>query len=126
MKALIVDDSRAIRGILGRILSRNGFTVCEAGDGLQALEAIQGEAANITLLCADFNMPEMDGIELLKAVRAMDKFKSLPCVMITTETHLETVTAALQVGAEYIMKPFTSDMVVEKLRMMGVLEAVSA
>lgn len=126
MKALIVDDSRAIRGILGRILSRNGFTVCEAADGLQALKALDGEAADISLLCADFNMPEMDGIELLKAVRAIPKFGSLACVMITTETHLETVSAALQVGAEYIMKPFTSDMVVEKLRMMGVLEAVSA
>ncbi len=126
MKALIVDDSRAIRGILGRILSRNGFTVSEAADGLQALKALDGDAADISLLCADFNMPEMDGIELLKAVRANPKFTSLPCIMITTETHLETVSAALKVGAEYIMKPFTADMVLEKLRMMGVLEAVGA
>lgn len=126
MKALIVDDSRAIRGILGRILTRHGFTVCEAGNGVEALKMLAGEAADIGLLCADFNMPEMDGIEMLKIVRTMDQFKTLPCVMITTETHIETVVAALDVGAEYIMKPFTSEMVLDKLRIMGVVEAVSA
>lgn len=121
-KALVVDDSRAVRGILGRILTRNGFTVREAANGVEAMKELEGEAADIALLCVDYNMPEMNGIELLRRMRRMVRFERLPVVMITTETHLESIAKALSAGAnEYLMKPFTEDMVLDKLRILGVL-----
>jgi two-component system chemotaxis response regulator CheY len=121
-KVLVVDDSRAIRGILTRILTRNGFEVCQAENGVEALKALEGEAADISLLCADYNMPEMNGVELIRNMRAMPKFVSLPAIMITTETHMASMQAAFDAGAnEYVMKPFTSDMILDKLRMLGVL-----
>lgn len=121
-KALVVDDSRAIRRILGRILLRNGFSICEAANGVEALRSLGGEAADITLLCVDYNMPEMNGVELLKAMRGIPQFHDLPVMMITTETHVETMQRAFAAGvSEYVMKPFTEDMVVDKLRLLGIL-----
>jgi two-component system chemotaxis response regulator CheY len=121
-KVLIVDDSRAIRSILGKILARNGFEVCQAGNGVEALQALTSNASDISLLCADYNMPEMNGIELLQNMRAMPQFASVPVLMITTETHMASMQAAFAAGAnEYVMKPFTADMIEDKLRMLGVL-----
>ena len=122
MKALVVDDSRAIRGIISKILTRNGFTVCQAADGLQALASLGGEASDLSLMCVDFNMPNMNGIELVRAMRALKHFKQVCVVMITTETQLSSMQEAFDAGVnEYVMKPFTPDMIVEKLRMLGVL-----
>ncbi len=121
-KALIVDDSRAVRGILGKILMRNGFTVRNAANGEDALKELAGEASDVTLMCLDYNMPEMNGIELLKRVRKMDGFLKLPILMITTETRVEFVAKAMAASAnEYVMKPFTEEMVVDKLRILGIL-----
>lgn len=121
-KALVVDDSRAIRSILTRILVGSGFEVVQARNGVEALEALKGEAADICLLCADYNMPEMNGVDLIRSMRAMLGFERVPAVMITTETHLQSIQAAFDAGAnEYVMKPFTSEMVLEKLRILGVV-----
>ena len=123
-KALVVDDSKAIRGMLARILIRYGFDVLQAGDGVEALTALDGEAADIDLLCVDYNMPEMNGIELLTEMREQARFDDLPIMMVTTETHLECMTSALAVGAdEYVMKPFTDGMIADKLRLLGFLPA---
>jgi two-component system chemotaxis response regulator CheY len=121
-KALVVDDSRAIRGILKRMLGEYGFEVLQASDGVEGLRALEGEAADISLLCVDYNMPNMNGIELLRNMRANSRFKNLPAIMITTETHLSSMVAAFEAGAnEYIMKPFTVEMLAEKLRIVGVV-----
>ena len=121
-KALVVDDSRAIRGILKRMLGEHGFEVIQACDGVDGLRALEGEAADISLLCVDYNMPNMNGIELLRKMRANGRFRGLPAIMITTETHLSSMVAAFEAGAnEYIMKPFTAEMLVEKLRIVGVV-----
>jgi two-component system chemotaxis response regulator CheY len=121
LKALVVDDSRAIRGILKRMLGEYGFEVLQAGDGVEGLRALEGEAADISLLCVDYNMPNMNGIELLRNMRADSRFKNIPAIMITTETHLRSMVAAFEAGAnEYIMKPFTVEMLAEKLRIVGV------
>lgn len=119
-KALVVDDSRAIRGILKKMLAEYGFEVLQAGDGVEGLHALKGEAADISLLCVDYNMPNMNGIELLRNMRSISRFNEIPAIMITTETHLSSMVAAFQAGAsEYIMKPFTAEMLAEKLRIVG-------
>jgi two-component system, chemotaxis family, chemotaxis protein CheY len=120
-KALVVDDSRAVRMILGKTLRELGFEVCEAANGREALEVIEVENTAVTLVLADWNMPEIDGLELLKRLRRKPELSSLVVVMVTTETELGHMTAALEAGAnEYIMKPFTRDILVEKLELVGI------
>ena len=120
-KALVVDDSRAVRMILSKTLKELGFEVREAANGLEALEVIAVEKTAVTLVLADWNMPEINGLELLKQLRQDPELSSLVVIMVTTETELDQMAAALEAGAnEYIMKPFTKDILVEKLQMAGV------
>jgi len=120
-KALVVDDSKAVRMILTKTLKELGFEVREAANGREALEVIDVEKTAITLVLADWNMPEIDGLELLKRLRLKPELASLVVVMVTTETELGQMAAALEAGAnEYIMKPFTKDILVEKLQLVGV------
>jgi two-component system chemotaxis response regulator CheY len=122
-KALVLDDSRAMRGILSKILVRIGFDVVQAGDGREGLEVMGRERADIKLILADWNMPVMNGLDFVKALRADPEFASIPIVMVTTETQVEQMMAALTAGAtEYIMKPFTPEMVEEKLRLIHVVQ----
>lgn len=117
MNILIVDDSAAIRKILIRVLGQAKIQiteVSEAGNGLEALEVLRGH--KIDLVLSDINMPEMDGLELLAAIRAHDDWKTIPVVMITTEGSILRVVAAVDLGASgYIRKPFTPDQIKEKL-----------
>jgi len=120
-KALVVDDSRAVRMILGRTLKELGFTVHEAGNGKEALALMKTEREGMSLVLADWNMPEMNGLELLRLLRADPTLASLVVVMVTTETEIGQMTAALEAGAnEYVMKPFTREILVGKLQMAGV------
>ena len=122
MQAIVVDDSRAMRMLMGRLLKDIGFEVDEAGDGCQALVRLRERLAEnpLQLALVDWNMPEMSGIELVEAVRADPAFAALRIVMVTTETELSQVTRALDAGAdEYLMKPFTRDDVVGKLELLG-------
>jgi two-component system chemotaxis response regulator CheY len=120
-KALVVDDSRAVRMILAKTLKELGFEVREAANGREALEVIEVEKTAVTLVLADWNMPEMDGLEMLKRLRRNPELASLVVVMVTTETDLDQMVAALEAGAnEYIMKPFTRDILVEKLELVGI------
>lgn len=116
-KALIVDDSRTIRLILRRILVEMGYEVCEAANGREALAAIETERA-VSLVLTDWNMPEMNGLELVKRLRQNPELASLRVVMVTTETELGHMVLALNAGAnEYVMKPFTKDILKEKLEL---------
>ena len=122
MQAIVVDDSRAMRMLMGRLLKDIGFDVDEAGDGSEALGRLRERlsADPVQLALVDWNMPEMSGIELVEAVRSDPAFSSLRIVMVTTETELSQVTKALEAGAdEYLMKPFTRDDVVGKLELLG-------
>ena len=120
-KALVVDDSRAVRMILARTLKELGFEVREASNGREALEVIEIEKTAVTLVLADWNMPEINGLELLKQLRQKPELASLVVVMVTTETELDQMAAALEAGAnEYVMKPFTKDILVEKLQLVGI------
>jgi two-component system chemotaxis response regulator CheY len=123
---LVVDDSKAVRMILSKTLKELGYEVREAANGKEALalienDAIENEKMALTLVLADWNMPEMDGLELLKRLRQKPELNSTAVVMVTTETEVDQMSAALEAGAnEYIMKPFTKEVLVEKLQMAGV------
>ncbi len=118
-KALVVDDSRAVRMIVSRTLRELGYEVGEAGDGLQALEALE-RGGSVDLILADWNMPEMDGLELLQALRSNPAHRGIPVIMVTTEAEVSQMIAALENGAnEYVMKPFTKEILVDKLRLVG-------
>lgn len=120
MRALVIDDSRTMRSILKRTLVQLGFEVAEAGDGVEALVRL-GEAGSFELALVDWNMPNMNGYELVQAVRKNDAWAEMKLVMVTTESDLHHIQSALEAGAnEYVMKPFTADMLSEKLSMIGV------
>ena len=119
-KALVVDDSRAVRMILARTLREFGYEVGEAGDGKEALAALEKEPGQFRLVLVDWNMPVMNGLDLVKALRGRREFSSLLIVMVTTETELGHMATALEAGAnEYVMKPFTRDILLSKLEMVG-------
>jgi two-component system chemotaxis response regulator CheY len=119
--AIVVDDSRAIRMILSRTLRELGYEVREAGNGIEALTALSAGTPP-DLVMADWNMPVMDGLELLRKIRASAEFARVPVVMVTTEAEIDQMTAAMAAGAtEYIMKPFTKEILADKLRMLGLI-----
>ena len=114
---LVVDDSAAIRKILQRVLRQTGMAIKdihEAGDGQQALELLK--AQKISLVLSDINMPTMDGLQLLAAIKASTEWAPIPVVMITTEGGEARVAEAVKLGAiGYVRKPFTADQIKEKL-----------
>jgi two-component system chemotaxis response regulator CheY len=112
-----------MRLILTRFLSKMGFQVVEAKNGREALQRLR-EMGRTDLVLVDWNMPEMNGVDFVRSVRADHSFDDLPLVMVTTNTELEHVAEALEAGAnEYVMKPFTMDVIREKLGLLGFLEA---
>lgn len=120
-KALVVDDSRAVRMILSRDLKELGFEVYEAGNGKQALDIVAVQKASLSLVLVDWNMPEMNGFELLQCLRRDPLLASLTIVMVTTETEMEQMADALRAGAnEYIMKPFDKEILLQKLQLAGI------
>ena len=119
--ALIVDDSSSMRMILRKTLEEIGFNVREAGNGKEALSLLATETERISFGLLDWNMPEMDGFELLQKIRAIPKFNSMVIIMVTAENELEHIAEALEAGAdEYVMKPFTKDILVGKLELTGI------
>jgi two-component system chemotaxis response regulator CheY len=120
MHALVVDDSDAVRGLLADHLTQLGFAVEQAANGMEALaRATRMQALEVVLL--DWDMPGMDGLEVLRRLRAETGTRELPVVMLTTEHELPFVESALDAGAsEYLMKPFDAQTVLEKLLLLGV------
>ncbi|MGA8730253.1 MAG: response regulator [Terracidiphilus sp.] len=120
-KALVVDDSRTIRTILAKTLREIGFEILEAANGREALEVIEAEKAEVSLILLDWDMPEMNGLELLKRLRQAPEFSSMVVVMVTAQTELDHIGEALDAGAnEYVMKPFTKDILVGKIELTGI------
>jgi two-component system, chemotaxis family, chemotaxis protein CheY len=120
VKALVVDDSRAVRMLLVRALTEIGYEVQEAANGREALQVIEAGNSGIQLVLADWNMPEINGLDLVKRLRQKPACSSLTVVMVTTETEIEHIGKALEAGAnEYVMKPFTREILVEKLQIAG-------
>ena len=122
MRALIVDDSKAMRSIVGRIVKQIGFEIIEAGNGREGLEQLSAHG-DVDLILVDWNMPEMNGIEFLQAVRAQPGSSAFKMLMVTTASDLAHINTAMEAGAnEYLMKPFTKEAMVSKLQLLGVLE----
>jgi len=123
-KALVLDDSRAMRSVLTKILGQLGYETVQAAQGREGLAVMEQQGGSVDLVLSDWNMPEMNGLEFLKALRAQARFAAVPVIMVTTETEVDQMLLALSEGAnEYIMKPFTAEMVEEKLRVLGIVPA---
>lgn len=115
MKILVVDDFSTMRRIVKNVLKQLGFeNIEEAEDGAQALAKLKSGAFNF--MVSDWNMPNMDGLELLKAVRLDPALKSLPILMVTAEAEKDKVVTAIQAGVNnYVVKPFTAEVFKEKM-----------
>jgi len=124
LKLLVVDDSSTMRRIIKNTLARLGYKdILEGADGVEGWDALDANP-DVEMLITDWNMPEMNGLELVKKVRADDRFTDLPIIMVTTEGGKAEVITALKAGVNnYIVKPFTPQVLKEKLgAVMGVAE----
>jgi two-component system chemotaxis response regulator CheY len=120
MRALVIDDHENIRSILARHLVELNFEVVEAADGREALDCL-ATSGEFDLALVDWNMPNMNGLEFVRAVRADPAFDSLLLIMVTSKSGAD-IAAALEAGAnEYVVKPFTQRVINEKLTLLGLL-----
>ena len=117
LDVLVIDDSAAIRKILVRVLAQTDLElgqILEAGDGAEAMKSLEAQPAGLVL--CDINMPTMDGMEFLAAVRARPEWSKVPVTMVTMESSQSRVEEALRLGAQgYVRKPFTADQIKEKI-----------
>ena len=121
MKALVIDDSRTMRRIVSAVLRGLGYEVIEAGDGQEALDALQANDG-VVLCCIDWNMPVMDGLTFVTKVRERAEWRDITLMMVTTEGEHGQIVRALAAGAhEYLIKPFTPDALRDKLELLGLL-----
>ena len=119
--AIVIDDSMAMRIVLGDMLRSLGYQqVLEATQGGEALTLLGGGAPPPLLALVDWNMPVMNGLEFIQAVRADDRFNNMRLLVITSETGISQMAQALEAGAdEYLMKPFTQESLASKLEILG-------
>jgi two-component system chemotaxis response regulator CheY len=127
MLTMVIDDSRAMRLILKRIVAQLGFEVVEAGNGQEAMDylttnVLEGGGEIPGLALVDWNMPEMNGLEFVTAVRAEPRLRGMTLMMVTTESEQSQIVRALASGAhEYVIKPFTPDAIIDKLALLGLV-----
>ena len=117
MRILVVDDSSTMRRIIVNTLGRLGYKdVVQGADGVEAWDALQNNP-DIGVVITDWNMPNMNGLELVKKIRAEEKYIDVPIIMVTTEGGKAEVITALKAGVNnYIVKPFTPQVLKEKLQ----------
>ena len=123
-KVLLIDDSKTARTLLKRIfIELEEWEIKEAGNGQEALDQLKA-GETFDLICIDWNMPIMNGLEFIKEAKKMFELHSTWMMMVTTETEMNNMHKAMVAGAnEYVMKPFTKDVILGKLEMMGLLAA---
>ena len=120
MKALVIDDAKAMRIILKQIIESIGGQVEEAGNGKEGLAKLK-TMGQPDLVLVDWNMPEMNGLEFVRSFRSDAMYRKLPIMMVTTETEASQMGKALAAGAnEYVTKPFTKDTIQAKLKLLGI------
>ncbi len=119
--ALILDDSKAMRMILRKIMTELGFEVKEAGNGVEGMDLLEKEGA-VDLVLVDWNMPEMNGFEFIMAVRSRNEYKKIRLVVVSSEAQAQNMERMFEAGAdEYVTKPFTRDILKKKLELVGLL-----
>ncbi|MCH4025119.1 MAG: response regulator [Acetobacter fabarum] len=117
IRVLTVDDSRTMQGMLRKALEGAGYDVIQGGDGVEGLEVLQAADPTPNAIITDINMPRMDGFEFIEAVRALEQYKHLPMIVLTTESDPEKKARARAVGATgWIVKPFSTDSLVAAIR----------
>ena len=115
MRALIIDDSSSMRSILRQYMREMKYDVVEAGNGKEALQKCE-ETKDFTIVLVDWNMPVMNGLDFVRALRARHEFDNVKLMMVTTENDSARITEALSAGAnEFMMKPFTYDALEQKI-----------
>jgi two-component system chemotaxis response regulator CheY len=121
VRALVIDDSRAMRRIVSGILEGLGYEVQQAGHGREGLDVLDGGWLP-DLVCVDWNMPVMDGLQFVSAVRSNPAWRQVTLMMVTSESEHTQIVRALAAGAhEYMIKPFTADAFRDKLALLGML-----
>jgi len=119
MKVCIIDDSTATRFMIAKIMKELGFVTFEAQDGHDALTKL-AHNTDTSLVLVDWNMPVMNGLDFVEQARKDGRFKEMKLMMVTTEADMSSVIKALEAGAdEYVMKPFTKEMIADKIRILG-------
>lgn len=119
-RALILEDSRVMRALLARMLLELGFEAVPAGHVEEALDLLRGESG-VELALVDWNLPGLSGMDFLRRLRADPSRRAIRVLVVSTEVGQHRIEEALREGAqEYLMKPFTRDMLAEKLALMGV------
>ena len=114
MKILLADDELRLRKVVVLHLKKNGFTVAEASNGQKALDILEEFEPDVIIL--DIMMPEKDGIETCKEIRAMEKYKDTPIILLTAKSGAEDIDIGLKAGAnEYVTKPFSPKVLIEKI-----------
>lgn len=116
MKIMTVDDSAIVRKIIQSAVGILDYDVLEAVDGEEALAILEDEYEDIALILLDWNMPGMDGFEMLKVIKRDSRFKSIPVMMVTSETGSDNIIKAIQAGAaHYLIKPFTIEELIKRI-----------
>ncbi|NEQ70991.1 MAG: response regulator [Symploca sp. SIO2D2] len=119
MKSLIVDDSKAMRRLLKAYIQANDIEVVEACDGQDAIEKLE-EQSDFNFALVDWDMPRMNGLEFVKAVRSNDAYNDIKLMMVTSHNSMDDISQAIEEGSnDFLMKPFTEEMINEKLRTLG-------
>jgi two-component system chemotaxis response regulator CheY len=126
VRALVIDDSRAMRRIVGGTLTGLGYEIREAGHGQEALDVLlEGWVPDLCTI--DWNMPVMDGLQFVSAVRSNPAWRAVTLMMVTSESEHGQIVRALAAGAhEYVIKPFTPDALADKLALLGLLPQEAA
>lgn len=116
MYILSVDDSKTMRHIIGATVELLGYGFLEAEDGVDGLRVVEAHCSEIALILLDWNMPEMDGFTFLQKIKADERFRHLPVIMVTTEDERFRIIEAIKAGAkQYVVKPFTQEALVGKI-----------
>lgn len=121
LKLIIADDSRLVRSLIEKTVASIGFEAVHAGNGKEALTILEANGKDIHLVLLDWNMPVLNGIDVIKHMRGDDRFKNIPVLMISTEAEDDRIQKVISVGAQgYLTKPFTADQLIEAVhRVLG-------
>jgi two-component system, chemotaxis family, chemotaxis protein CheY len=114
MKLIVADDSRLVRNLIEKAVASIGFDAIQASNGKDVLNVLEANDQDIHLVLLDWNMPVLNGIDVIKSMRSDDRFKNIPVLMVSTESEEDRIQAVISAGAQgYLTKPFTADQLID-------------